>query len=257
MSMQPLPVLTGALKRLSQDMGESSVRNPPRIEELIGRITSVANLSLQAHLSSPSSGTPLTNDLKFVLCQHTPSSAAFDVYSGYASRQLQKYMSSTTTNDVYFRLANEQIRQIAELLIPEHQECEDAQDSSPRNSRWAFGPNNGGQSSTSSGSVEDRHDWLRRVYELVGAKNSRGAMRVVFASVEDLMRRGEVVALNEVVLGVDLARLDERTMVALVRISARARKAMPGWQFLLSRVRAELGRLNVKDIKGLLVGLEA
>jgi len=82
------------------------------------------------------------------------------------------------------------------------------------------------------------------------------ALRVIYAAVEDHFKREDLIGLGEILAGADLNRLNPQTMTALLRISGRAKRALPSWHALLQRTRTELTRLNVPDLPGLMLGLE-
>jgi hypothetical protein len=110
-------------------------------------------------------------------------------------------------------------------------------------------------STTTTQPIEDRFTWVKAVYELVRTSQSSRALRTIYAAVEDHFKRGDLVGLGEVLAEVDLKRLNPQTMTALLRISGRAKHAIPMWHSLLQRTKSELERLNVPDLPGLLVGL--
>lgn len=121
----------------------------------------------------------------------------------------------------------------------------------PQNTVW-IDP----QVGTSPRPVEDRYPWLSAVYELVAKGQSRRALRAIFVAVETQFAAHQFDALNEVLANVDLSKLDVKTMTGILRITGRAESVLSAWRPLLTRVRSELERLHVADIRGLLVGLE-
>ena len=110
-------------------------------------------------------------------------------------------------------------------------------------------------STTAKQPIEDSYPWVRMVYERVRLGQTSKALRLIYASVENHFMRQELVALAEILGEIDVHRLNPQTMTAILRISGRAKQALPSWQDLLQRVKAELARLNVPDLPGVMVGL--
>lgn len=161
------------------------------------------------------------------------------------------------TNDVFFRTAFENIQKCS-LLIEggsNSAEWQTASDSTVP----VQGPHVTGSPEGASAleALEERHRWLRAVYILVKRGESRKAMRLIFAAVEDYLEKGDVRSLGDVLSNVDLSLLDPHTMAALLRISGRAKRAMPAWGALLDKVRLELIRRGVPEPNSVLVGLRA
>ena len=111
------------------------------------------------------------------------------------------------------------------------------------------------ESATTGTAVEERYPWVKTVYQLIHKSQTTRALRIIYASVEAHFVNGDLKGLADILANVDLGRLDAVTMTGLLRISGRAKNAIPSWIVLLRKVRSELEREQVPDLPGLLIGL--
>ena len=96
--------------------------------------------------------------------------------------------------------------------------------------------------------------WLQSIYE-VEIHDKRLALRHIYRAVEVHFARREIELLNEALGKVDLKQLSSFTMTGLIRVTSRAKAAMPNWKPLLRAIYAELELRDTPDLKGLFVGL--
>lgn len=97
--------------------------------------------------------------------------------------------------------------------------------------------------------------WETEVYELLEKNEDTKALRVLYRAVEGLFAKRNLEVLEKSLERIELKQLTPDLMVALIRSTYRARRALPSWNLTLERIKNELQTRNVPDWQRLLVGL--
>jgi hypothetical protein len=233
------------------------VCSSPESQEANQNIAKAKLIAMQSTFNLPNSGTPPSPDLVYAIVE------------GKQGRNILfcKELANTNANPLFLATENETNGVLLDFVTASLESFWQKYEQS--NSSVVASIGSGAttlfsatqlrakiESSTAKRSIEDHYSWVKAVYDLVRNGLTSRALRVVYSSVEDHFRKGELASLGEILGSIDVTRLNPQTSTALLRISGRARRALPAWKNLLLRTKAELVRQNVADLPGLLVGLD-
>lgn len=250
----PLPVMETAYDRFIRpaDEGYGVVHDDER-EQASEYAAAAELMALQGAKYFTTSGTSLSAD-----AIATSVEPAWQ-HLAQVTNAIAKYSESDCqTNEIVYDLLRQNLKKFYEIVDRGDARCRVLRPSA--NTTWSLigscsFTSHGTDSATDRQPVEDRFPWLRAVYELVKNGQTQKALRTIYASVEDHFSRGDLIGLGEVLSAADVARLNPQTATALLRITGRAKTAIPSWKVLLQRTQAELARQNLRNIQALLVGL--
>ena len=106
-----------------------------------------------------------------------------------------------------------------------------------------------------SSSNDRRPVWLDEVYSLTARGEIDSAIDVLFDHVDDLLLEGDFSTCNELLIAVDLKRLDTNLLIAILSITLSASEKLPNRTLLVSRVEKRLAELAPERLHSLMDGL--
>lgn len=87
--------------------------------------------------------------------------------------------------------------------------------------------------STSASTSDIRSDlpkYLLKIYALEAQLRHRAASKIIFAYVENKFSKSDLSAVNELLINIDLSRLDVWAISGLLRATSKARSHLPSWE---------------------------
>ena len=103
--------------------------------------------------------------------------------------------------------------------------------------------------------ASDGTAWLEEVYSLVASGDPDTAIDLVFENIDEMLLEGHFDACNELLLAVDVKRLDTNLLVALLSVTRDAKAALSHRDEFVRRVKHRLESLAPKRRESLLAGL--
>ena len=253
----PLPVMANAYERYVRPPEDPyGVVNDLQQQEARQYVANAELMALRSCGNLPNSGTLPSQDLIFAIAQDDME--VNPPYTSAIAKASASPIYTTTANDtsdVIFVVLKDNLERFYKVIA--QSKARTIADTPPAatNPHFAVRFFAKADSTTTRQPIEDRYTWLKLVYGFVHLGQTSKALRVIYASVEDHFKRDDLKGLGQVVAEVDIGRLNPQTMTALLRISGRAKRALPSWKRLLERISSELKRLKVPDLPGLMVGL--
>lgn len=97
--------------------------------------------------------------------------------------------------------------------------------------------------------------WLQDVYVAVANGQSRAALNVIFARIDDMLSTAQFERCDKLLAQVSLSRLDTKTMICFLAATLLAAPKLPNRKKLRDDVHAHLQQVEPDRVESLLRGL--